>query len=112
MNLKISKKCHDILVKDYRILKIIFIISGFYLIFEAFYIYLVKRQTYTSYEKRYMNSEDIPDVIICPEPSIDFDAVRLKGYFGSRSYFGGRSDSHDKSLTQIDLEKPAKIRLV
>ena len=101
MILDMVKKCYPIMVKDYRIFKMIFIIWGFYLVFDSFYIYLVIRPTYTSYEKRYMNAEDFPDVIICPEPSIDFDAVRLKGYFGSRPYFGGRSDSHDKSLTQI-----------
>ena len=102
MIFKIAKKCYAIMAKDYRIFKIIFIIWGFYLVFEAFYIYLVKRPTYTSYEKRYINSEDIPDVIICPQPSIDNDAVRLKGYLGPRRYFGGLSESpQSQSLTQI-----------
>ena len=66
--------------KDHRILKIIFIIFASYLIFEEVYNFVVVKPTYTSTSKRKLSTEDFPDIIVCPEPSVDVNVVASKGY--------------------------------
>ena len=87
-----------ILFKDYRILKILFTILATYLIYDEFKVFLIKRPTYTSTEKRKMNPEDFPEIILCPEPSIDINAVRSRGYLNTVGYFKGRYNSSDLQL--------------
>ena len=57
------------------------------------------KPTYSSSEKREISAEDIPEMIICPQPSIDLDAVRSRGYPGNEAYVRGISDRH--SLEQL-----------
>ena len=75
--------------KDHRILKIIFIIFASYLIFEEVYNFVVVKPTYTSTSKRKLSTEDFPDIIVCPEPSVDVNVVASKGYQGVKEYFMG-----------------------
>ena len=67
----------------------IFTIWALYLIIEKVYIFLVVKPTYTSHEKREMSADDFPEIIMCPEPSIDLKAVKSKGYEAPDGYFKG-----------------------
>ena len=88
--------CHSLVVKDYRLLKIIFTILTLYLIFDNFYTYLVLKPTYTSHEKRALNTDDFPEIILCPQPSIDLNALKSLGYDGPSSYFHGKQSGRSK----------------
>ena len=73
---KISSFSHKYLLKDYKILKLIFTILGFYLIAEEFCTFFVRKPTYTSYERREISGEDFPEIMLCPEPSFDLNALK------------------------------------
>ena len=79
---RILNCCHSVMVKDYRILKIIFTIWALLLIGDTFYSLLVRKPTYTSVERRPLTSTDFPEIFICPEPSVDIDALQSRGYSG------------------------------
>ena len=85
----IKDYCHRLVVKDYNILKIVFTILTSYLIFDTFYTWLVRQPTYTSLEKRPITGDDFPDIMICPQPSVDKEVLQSKGYSGADSYFKG-----------------------
>ena len=87
---KISSFSHKYLLKDYKILKLIFTILGFYLIAEEFCTFFVRKPTYTSYEKRDISGEDFPEIMLCPEPSFDLNALKSIGFKGPANYFEGR----------------------
>ena len=93
------RKCCCLLTKENRILKVIFTISASLLILNTFYNFIVVKPTYSSSEKREISVEDIPEMMICPQPSIDLDAVRSRGYPGNEAYVRGISDRHN--LEQI-----------
>ena len=87
---KILNCFHTLLIKDYRILKYIFVILAMVLVIEEFYIFLVIKPTYTSYENRELMGEDFPEIMVCPEPSFDLQALKSIGYQGPADYFRGR----------------------
>ena len=77
-------------VKDYRILKLIFTIFGLWLISYSIYTFVVVKPTYTSNEQREKGVEDFPEIIICPEPTFDINALTSRGYEGDYfQYFVG-----------------------
>ena len=90
----------SILLKDYRILKILFTILATYLIYDELTVFFIKRPTYTSTEKRKMNAQDFPEIILCPEPSIDINSVKSRGYFNTVGYFRGRSHITSAAITR------------
>ena len=85
-------KCYTEMLKDFRILKFLFIIIASYLIFEELYNFAVVKPSYTSTLKRKLSTEDFPEMIVCPEPSIDVNEVASKGYQGVKEYFMGFED--------------------
>ena len=56
---------------------------------EEFYNFYVKKPTYTSKMNRKLGVEDFPNIIICPEPSIDTEAAKSNGYKSVKMYFLG-----------------------
>ena len=74
--------CYTPLVKDYRILKLIFTILGSWLISYSIYTFVVLKPTYASNEKREIRVEDFPEIMICPEPTFDVNALTSRGYKG------------------------------
>ena len=90
---------HILFIKDYKILKIAFIIFASYLIIEEFYTFFELKPTYTSEEKRDLNVNDFPDILLCPEPSMNINAVISRGYPGSGTYYKGILSS--KTLDQL-----------
>ena len=54
------------------------------------YTFVVLKPTYSSEEKRDISAEDFPEVMICPDPTFDFQALLASGYGGDYfGYFGG-----------------------
>ena len=99
MTHKMLTQLHRLFIKDYKILKFSFIIFASYLIIEEFYSFIKLKPTYTSDEKRYLNVNDFPDILLCPEPSMNINAVISRGYPGSGTYYKGILSS--KNLDQI-----------
>ena len=87
--------------KNYKILKLIFLIFGSCLILSEFYIFFVLKPTYTSKVHRKLNVEDFPEIILCPEPSINIEAAQSRGYVGEQEYFLGIWDHWAASLEQF-----------
>ena len=85
-----GKNCLSFLTKDYILLKIIFTTFALIFIFDTFYTLLVLKPTYTSHERRPMNVEDIPEIIICPKPSTNITALNLIGYPSPEDYYKGQ----------------------
>ena len=75
------KRLHHLILKDYRLLKIVFIVFGSLLIFSEFYTSWVIRPTYTSTSKRNIESRDFPEILLCPKPAINIDAAHTEGYW-------------------------------
>ena len=92
MATKVLTKRFKFLVKEHRILKLIFFTFASYLIFEELYAFLVVKPTYTSSQKRNISAEDFPEILLCPEPAINLSVANAKGYHGAIQYFFG-SDS-------------------
>ena len=87
--MEVLNQCNFLLVKDNGLLKFIFTILASYLILETFYIFLVVKPTYTSHERRKLNADDFPEIILCPDPAINISAVNANGYRGVDKYFKG-----------------------
>ena len=45
--------------------------------------YLVRRPTLTSISQIYLEDEHIPQILLCPSPAHDRDALLKMGYFNS-----------------------------
>ena len=81
----LKKSCQNLLLKENRFLKLIFIIIASWLIFYSTYTFVVLKPTYSSEEKREISVEDFPEVMICPEPTFDIQSLLSRGH---RDYFG------------------------
>ena len=81
----LKKSCQNLLLKENRFLKLIFIIIASWLIFYSTYTFVVLKPTYSSEEKREISAEDFPEVMICPEPTFDIQSLLSRGH---RDYFG------------------------
>ena len=88
--MKLKNKLYTLVVKDYRLFKIIFTLMASYLIFDTFYTFLVLKPTYTFHAKRQLSVEDFPQIILCPEPAVDLTALKARGYSGPDAYFKGQ----------------------
>ena len=98
---KIGEKCYLLLCKDYKLLKLLFIIITLYLICGQFYTYLVLKPTLTFQTSRKLNSEDFPEMLFCPKPSVDVNAVFSRGYQGKDHYNWGINSYHFDNQKQI-----------
>ena len=79
----------SLLFRDYGLFKIMFISFTSYLIVEQFYTFVVVKPTYSSKMRRDLDLEDLPEIFLCPQPAINIDVARSKGYLGLHEYFHG-----------------------
>lgn len=98
MATEVTTHWYFFLGKDYRFLKLVFTVLASCLIIDLFYSYFVLKPTYTSNEKRKMSVEDFPEIILCPQPSFDLNAVESRGYKGQMNYFFGSNDLGVKQI--------------
>ena len=78
--------------KDYRILKICFMALTSYLLIEEMIVFLVIKPTLTSLTQTNIKPETFPEILICPEPAFDLDALTRYGYRLNLYYSLGISD--------------------
>ena len=45
-----------------------------------------------------MSVEDFPEIILCPQPSFDLNAVESRGYKGQMNYFFGSNELGVKQI--------------
>ena len=76
-------------MKEFRLLKGTFFFLASYLIFDTFYTLVVLKPTYSYNERRLLSMEDFPEIIICPEPPLDIEALKLRGYAAPEEYYKG-----------------------
>ena len=93
---KILKPLFYLFGKDYKLLKVIFTVITLLLIFDQFYIYFVSKPTLRFQTKRNLNSEDFPEILFCPNPSVNLDALNSRGYDGKSEYYWGVSSFYNK----------------
>ena len=67
-----------------------------YLICQELFNFFIVKPTITSIEEETLKSVDIPDVVICLEPSFDFGVLKKYGYIKD-TYYRGSMDG--KSFT-------------
>ena len=96
---KIFSQCYSFIVKDFGMLKALFIILASLLITEEFYNFLVLKPTYTFQEKRRIDLDDFPVITLCPHPSVDVNAMKKKGYGLFDFYFKGVFDPFNSSVS-------------
>ena len=108
----IFSQCHSLLGKDFRFLKLFFILIASCLIIDLFYTFVVLRPTFTSNERRVMNVEDFPDIILCPEPSVDPFAVESRGYGEQFDYFLGWNGTDLKQIGWAGNNKSEDTKMV
>ena len=82
-------QCHSLFIKDYGIFKLIFIGVASFLIYDTIYDFAVLKPTYNSQEERQLSFDDFPEILICPEPSVDLNALEANGYHHYHFYFSG-----------------------
>ena len=97
----VLSQCHSLLGKDFRVLKIIFIVIASCLIIDLFHTFVVVRPTFTSNEMRKIKAEDFPDIILCPEASVVTHALESRGYDAGEHYWYFLGFNNINSLKQI-----------
>ena len=72
---------------------------GLLLILEELYTFFVLKPTLTSSSKRNIEEKfDFPQILICPEPSVDTEAMTSLGYSSIDFYVNGLEESDDGRL--------------
>ena len=93
------RKCHEFLGKDSRYLKLIFLSFALLLLLEELYTFFVLKPTLTSSSKRNINYKvDFPQILLCPEPSVDITALKSLGYSNIDLYVTGMEEIDNGSL--------------
>ena len=62
------------------------------LIFQELFSFAVTRPTITYQEERELDRSDLPEVVVCPDPSFDLEDLRKHGYEKTYSYYRGSAD--------------------
>ena len=84
------RKFHEFFSKEHRHLKLFFLAFSLFLFFEELYTFFVVKPTLTSSSKRNKNDKvDFPQILLCPEPSVDMKAIKSLGYTGIDFYIMG-----------------------
>ena len=86
------------LCKDYGCLKIFFTFMCLFMIVQEFYTAFVERPTLTTTKKEPMKQEDIPDILICPDPPISIDELQSLGYVDMWDYKAGGLNLETQNL--------------
>ena len=106
------RQCHSLMGKDYRFLKLIFIVIGSYLIIDLFHTFLVVKPTYTSLAKRKIRPEDFPEILLCPEPSVFASALAVRGYGDGGSYFLGINSTELRQIGWAGNNTSEDVKIV
>ena len=73
---KLKNLSYQYFIKDYAYLKLFFIVLCGMVLFEELYVFFVDKPTLVKTIKEEFSKEDNPDIILCPEPSLDSKELR------------------------------------
>ena len=76
-------------MKDFRILKICFLVLTLYLLIEEIIDFVIIKPTLTSVTQTNLTPANFPDILICPEKAFDLDYIHKLGYKYSFYYGSG-----------------------
>lgn len=88
-----------VLFKDYRILKITFIILTSFLLIDDMYVFLVSKPTLTSVTQTNIQTNNFPDILICPDQAFDLHSLHKIGYKISTHYGRGNINSQKNLIS-------------
>ena len=91
-------KCPSFLLKDHRILKIVFIVLTIYLLIDEMRTFLITKPTLTSVTHTGLIPETFPNILICSEEGFDIDSLHHLGY-GNGFFYGVGSLSNNPLAT-------------
>ena len=65
-----------------------------YLISDVLVTYVVEKPTTTSKEEKELEITDLPEVVVCLDPGLNYESLEKNGYYGSyvsgQLVFGGK----------------------
>ena len=94
-------KIKSLLCENNGALKLAFTISCLYLLTSFLYIYLIEKPTMTLVTKKKFNREDFPEITVCPDPSVNTEALNSYGYSNLWDYKNGFVKKMNLSKNQI-----------
>ena len=74
--MRVTKFCYENLYKDYGYLKLLFIVLCGLIFYEELHVFFVEKPTLTKVVRTVLTKEDYPEIILCPEPSVDLNKLR------------------------------------
>ena len=74
--MRVTKFCYENLYKDYGYLKLLFIVLCGLIFYEELHVFFVEKPTLTKVVRTILTKEDYPEIILCPEPSVDLNKLR------------------------------------
>lgn len=78
------------ILRDYKIIKVCFTILTMYMLYDELYIFFIIKPTLSSVSKSQLRPHNYPDIIICPVPGFDQNAIARLGYDSSYYYSMGK----------------------
>jgi len=95
--------------KDFRILKICFLVLTLYLLLLEVKYFLITKPTLTSATKTHITPETFPDILICPEEAFDLGSLQKLGYKYGFYYASGHISAYENTTgwigNQTELKK-------
>ena len=74
------KAASSYLWKDHKYLKIFFLLLTLLVLFQEFVVFFIEKPTLTTVTKSQMGPDNLPVVLICPDPATDLSFLLTKGY--------------------------------
>ena len=83
------KAASSYLWKDHKYLKIFFLLLTLLVLFQEFVVFFIEKPTLTTVTKSEMGPDNLPVVLICPDPATDLSFLLTKGYPDTFHYHVG-----------------------
>ena len=101
----------NLIVKDFRLLKLVFILATAYFIVEEFRQFVYKKPTLISVSRSKIRADNLPSILICSLRGYDRSELRKIGYrdssqytlgmFGDRKYVGWLGNQTGLSAREV-----------
>ena len=96
------KSAGSYLWKDHKYLKIFFLLLTVMVLFQEFVVFFIEKPTLTTVTKSKMEPDNLPVVLICPDPATDLSFLLTKGYKDNFHYQIGVT-GNDTSVHELFL---------
>ena len=92
---RIGAKLTKYLWYDYGLIKLGLTAACLFLLTQPIYQFLIEKPTITVPTKEALRAEDLPVIIVCPEPKVNLTALNFLGYENQYFYKNGRLKYND-----------------